>query len=77
MSIPFVKTYLHLAKIGANGILVAAVNESFIVCRGKFGLWLDNELYHGRNTACETYNSEMLSGTEDFLCHGLEAWTFG
>lgn len=44
--------------------------------RGTFGLWLDNDLYRGRSTACDTYNSEMLSSSEDFLCVGVEVWTF-
>ena len=44
--------------------------------RGTFGLWLDNELYRGRSTACDTYDSEMLSASEDFICLGVEVWTF-
>ncbi|XP_032219160.2 solute carrier family 22 member 15-like isoform X2 [Nematostella vectensis] len=43
---------------------------------GLFGLWLDSELYRGRSTACETYNSDVLSANEDFICIGLEVWTF-
>ena len=46
------------------------------ISRGTFGLWLDNDLYRGRSTACETYNSEMLSSSEDFFCVGVEVWTF-
>ncbi|XP_068722913.1 solute carrier family 22 member 13-like isoform X2 [Montipora capricornis] len=49
---------------------------AFGCSEGTFGLWLDNELYHGRSTACDTYNSEMLSATEDFTCLGVEVWTF-
>ncbi|XP_015763197.1 PREDICTED: solute carrier family 22 member 13-like [Acropora digitifera] len=49
---------------------------AFGCSEGTFGLWLDNDLYHGRSTACETYNSEMLSATEDFICLGVEVWTF-
>lgn len=54
----------------ANGL-------AFGSSEGKFGLWLDSDLYHGRSTACETYDSEMLSATEDFICLGVEVWTFG
>ncbi|XP_027037262.1 organic cation transporter protein-like [Pocillopora damicornis] len=52
-------------------------NLAFGCSEGKFGLWLDSELYHGRSTACDTYNSEMLSATEDFICIGVEVWAFG
>ena len=48
-----------------------------LIFRGKFGLWLDNDLFHGRSTACETYDSNMLSASEDFICLGVEVWTFG
>ena len=47
-----------------------------MIHRGTFGLWLDNDLYRGRSTACETYNSEVLSSSEDFFCVGVEVWTF-
>lgn len=43
---------------------------------GNFGLWLDEDLYHGRSHPCTTYNNAQLSWKEDFLCSGLEAWTF-
>jgi len=49
---------------------------AFGCSEGTFGLWLDNDLYRGRSTACETYNSEMLSSSEDFFCVGVEVWTF-
>ncbi|XP_031571958.1 organic cation transporter protein-like [Actinia tenebrosa] len=42
---------------------------------GLFGLWLDSDLYRGRSTACETYNSEVLASKEDFIILGLEIWT--
>ena len=51
--------------------------EIFVNFQGKFGLWLDSDLYHGRSTACETYDSEMLSASEDFICLGVEVWPFG
>ena len=43
---------------------------------GNFGLWLDEDLYHGSSHPCTTYNNVQLSSREDFLCSGLEAWTF-
>lgn len=45
--------------------------------RGKFGLWLDGDLYHGRSHRCSTFDNEVLSSSEDFLLKGLEAWSFG
>ncbi|XP_025090916.1 oxidation resistance protein 1-like isoform X2 [Pomacea canaliculata] len=44
---------------------------------GKFGLWLDGDLYHGRSHRCSTFDNEVLSSSEDFLLKGLEAWSFG
>jgi len=49
---------------------------SEIFFRGVLGLWLDEDLYHGRTHACSTFNNQVLSGNEDFICTGLEAWSF-
>ncbi|XP_065063523.1 nuclear receptor coactivator 7-like isoform X2 [Rhopilema esculentum] len=43
---------------------------------GMFGLWLDEDLNHGRSHACKTFDNETLSSKEDFICRGLEAWSF-
>uniref|UniRef100_A0A8C5MJZ8 Nuclear receptor coactivator 7 n=1 Tax=Leptobrachium leishanense TaxID=445787 RepID=A0A8C5MJZ8_9ANUR len=43
---------------------------------GRFGLWLDSDLYHGRSNSCSTFNNEMLSKKEDFVVQGVEVWTF-
>ncbi|KAK3725721.1 hypothetical protein QZH41_018908, partial [Actinostola sp. cb2023] len=43
---------------------------------GHFGLWLDEDFYHGSSHFSETYHNEALSKHEDFLCSALEAWTF-
>jgi len=63
---------------GKNAYYMTGDNSglAFGSSEGTFGLWLDNDLYRGRSTACDTYNSEMLSSSEDFLCVGVEVWTF-
>jgi len=43
---------------------------------GTFGLWLDGDLNHGRSHSCKTFDNDTLSSKEDFICRGLEAWSF-
>ncbi|XP_065537020.1 nuclear receptor coactivator 7 isoform X3 [Lathamus discolor] len=43
---------------------------------GRFGLWLDADLYHGRSNSCSTFNNDILSKKEDFIIQDIEVWTF-
>ncbi|KAL9963260.1 hypothetical protein ACROYT_G032443 [Oculina patagonica] len=63
---------------GENNFFIKGSKDSLAIGSGggNFGLWLDEDLYHGRSHPCSTYNNEQLSSREDFLCSGLEAWTF-
>ncbi|KAL9864150.1 nuclear receptor coactivator 7 isoform 4-T6 [Geothlypis trichas] len=43
---------------------------------GRFGLWLDADLYHGRSNSCSTFNNDILTKKEDFIIQDVEVWTF-
>ena len=43
---------------------------------GNFGLWLDGDLYHGRNHPCKTFGNTLLTLREDFVVKNLECWGF-
>lgn len=63
---------------GENNFFIKGSKDSLAIGSGggNFGLWLDEDLYHGRSHPCTTYSNVQLSSQEDFLCSGLEAWTF-
>ncbi|XP_065191814.1 oxidation resistance protein 1-like isoform X1 [Sycon ciliatum] len=44
--------------------------------RGKFGLWLDADLYHGASDSCPTFDNPCLASKTDFLIAGVEVWYF-
>jgi len=46
------------------------------VCRGRFGLWLDGDLYHGRTQTCPTFKNNVLASQEDFMIRYIEVWYF-
>ena len=41
-----------------------------------FGLWIDEELLHGRSQPVQTFKSPSLSSEKDFHINNLELWTF-
>ncbi|CAM5095965.1 unnamed protein product [Natator depressus] len=41
---------------------------------GKFGLWLDGDMYRGGSHRCETFDNEILSPQEQFFIQDLEVW---
>lgn len=43
---------------------------------GSFGLWLDEDLYHGTTHPCRTFNNEPLTNHEDFVVKVIECWCF-
>ncbi|KAJ8982055.1 hypothetical protein NQ317_001464 [Molorchus minor] len=53
-------------------------NESLSIGAGdgKFGLWLDGDLYLGRSESCKTYGNDPLSPKRDFVVKTLECWAF-
>ena len=53
------------------------VNTSFCLKdHDGFGLWIDEELLHGRSQPVQTFKSPSLSSEKDFHINNLELWTF-
>lgn len=48
----------------------------YFLSSGRFGLWLDADLYHGRSNSCSTFNNDILTKKEDFIVQDVEVWTF-
>ncbi|XP_011066408.1 PREDICTED: oxidation resistance protein 1 [Acromyrmex echinatior] len=63
---------------GDNLYFIKGNNESLAIGAGdgKFGLWLDGDLYQGRTQSCSTYGNESLAPREDFVVKTLECWAF-
>ncbi|KAG8042643.1 hypothetical protein G9C98_005277 [Cotesia typhae] len=61
-----------------HGFSLNRNNESLAIGAGdgKFGLWLDGDLYQGRTQSCSTYGNEPLAPHEDFVVKTLECWAF-
>ncbi|XP_034232554.1 oxidation resistance protein 1 isoform X4 [Thrips palmi] len=63
---------------GDNMYFIKGNNESLAIGAGdgRFGLWLDGDLYQGRSQSCSTYGNDPLSINEDFVVKTLECWAF-
>ncbi|KAG5856119.1 hypothetical protein ANANG_G00004640 [Anguilla anguilla] len=63
---------------GENSFFIKGDLDSFAIGGGSghFGLWLDEALYLGRTSPCQTFNNCCLSETDDFRVMELEVWTF-
>ncbi|XP_023727828.1 oxidation resistance protein 1 isoform X5 [Cryptotermes secundus] len=63
---------------GDNMYFIKGNNESLAIGAGdgKFGLWLDGDLYQGRTQRCSTYGNEPLAPQEDFVVKTMECWAF-
>uniref|UniRef100_UPI00398E7FEE nuclear receptor coactivator 7 isoform X2 n=1 Tax=Pristiophorus japonicus TaxID=55135 RepID=UPI00398E7FEE len=72
----------HIEKIfqwtGENSFFIKGSLDSLAIGGGSghFGLWLDEDLNHGRSHPCKTFNNIVLSRYEDFKVQDLEVWTF-
>jgi hypothetical protein len=42
--------------------------------KGRFALFMSNDIYRGCSVKTESYENEILSSTSDFKCHHLEVW---
>lgn len=66
---PWTGDNLYFIKGNADSVVVGAGD-------GNFGLWLDEDLFHGATHKCKTFNNEILTKTEDFVVTTLECWYF-
>lgn len=66
---PWTGDNLYFIKGNTDSIVLGAGD-------GSFGLWLDEDLYHGTTHTCKTYNNEPLTNHEDFVVSALECWCF-
>ncbi|KAM9682773.1 TLD domain-containing protein 2 isoform 5-T5 [Dama dama] len=61
---------------GSNSFFVKGDLDSLMMgCgSGRFGLWLDGDLYRGGSHPCATFNNEVLARQEQFCISEVEAW---
>ncbi|XP_050553450.1 nuclear receptor coactivator 7 isoform X14 [Spodoptera frugiperda] len=75
---PLKTKFKYWGWTGDNMYFIRGSNDNISIGAGdgKFGLWLDGDLYLGRTQRCKTYGNEPLSTREDFIVKIMECWTF-
>lgn len=63
---------------GDNMYFIKGNSDSLVIGAGDgmFGLWLDEDICHGRSQPCNTFANPRLSKEEDFVVKALECWAF-
>lgn len=75
---PMKTKFKYWGWTGDNMYFIRGSNDNISIGAGdgKFGLWLDGDLYLGRTQRCKTYGNEPLTTREDFIVKIMECWTF-
>ncbi|CAH2990193.1 unnamed protein product [Chilo suppressalis] len=77
--LPPVKTkFKYWGWTGENMYFIRGSSDNISIGAGdgRFGIWLDGDLYLGRTQRCTTYGNEPLTTREDFIVKIMECWTF-
>ncbi|XP_039765441.1 oxidation resistance protein 1 isoform X1 [Pararge aegeria] len=77
-AVAFKTKFKYWGWTGDNMYFIRGSNDNISIGAGdgKFGLWLDGDLYLGRTQRCTTYGNEPLTTREDFIVKIMECWTF-
>ncbi|XP_062520406.1 nuclear receptor coactivator 7-like isoform X2 [Corticium candelabrum] len=72
----FYPSYRRFTWSGSDPYFIKCNLDSFVVGGGDghYGLWIDDNLYHGSTHCCTTFNNEDLTSQQEFICRSLEAW---
>lgn len=70
--------FLKFPWTGDNMYFIKGNQNSLVIGSGDgtFGLWLDEDLCHGRTQPCRTFANPRLAKQEDFVVKTLECWGF-
>jgi hypothetical protein len=69
-------TFIKYPSTGKNNYFVISEPEYLAIgCGGgKFGLWLEKELFKGISDPVPTFDNEQLSTNQKFDCISIEIW---